>query len=231
MKWLNLQIWWCVVKKNGFIFFTVVLLISSTVAVFSQQKEEDFGNWYEGVFTYKVAKKTYIKGSLSIRTRDNGLSLNRIHYELGAEKRFFKLIDIGIKIRNRHLFNYDGYGMNQRLIWDLAYKHKLGDFGIQLRNRMQYTFTDGINPLTERIRLKLDYKLENDLKIYLYEELFYRMLPTSRQNVSHLRFGFGANYKVNDFFSIDLSYIRQSEHNKFNPIVWNILQLELNFDF
>jgi hypothetical protein len=222
-----------VVRKNlkSALFAGSVFWMACFVTIYGQRRVEDFGNWYGAEFSYKIAKKTYLVGALSIRTRDNGLSLNRIHYEFGAEKRFFKVIDVGLKVRNRHIFNYDGYGVNQRLIWDVSHKQKFGDFGLQLRSRLQYTFREGINPLTERVRLKLDYKLEKDLRVYIYEEVFYRVQHRKGPKWSDLRFGFGAKYKINKQFSVDLSYIRMTELNKKRPEVMNVVQLELNFDF
>lgn len=208
---------------------TVVFLVS--IVCTAQKKAEDFGIWYGSEFSYKLSKGTYLVGAISLRTADNASSVRRFHYEIGAEKKFFKELVVGLKYRNRFLFDYDGNEVNNRFILDLSNKQKFGDFGIQLRSRLQYTFGANRSDFDERLRLKVDYQLEENIKVYIYDEFFFRLNDNQGTPYSGFRFGFGAKYEFNDKLALDIGYLRSSEFNTKSPEILNVFQAELNVNF
>lgn len=203
----------------------VILLISNS---FGQKKEEDFGMWYGADLSYKIKKGLNLIGGFSIRTVDNATTLRRFHYEIGVEKKIIKGLTATVKYRNRFLFEYDENEINHRFFLDIAYKYKFGKFGVQLRNRMQYTTRFKGNRLDDRIRLKLDYKLEDDLKVFVANELFYGLSGYKYSKFMGYRFAFGLAYELNDKIGLEASYLRTSEFNTKFPEVLNVLQLEVN---
>jgi hypothetical protein len=212
-------------------FSTLLLLIFFTTYLTGQKKQEDFGIWYGSEFSYKLAKGTYLVGSFSIRTADNATSIRRFHYEIGAEKKFFKQVVVGLKYRNRFLYEYDGNEVNNRFLLDISNKQKLGKFGLQLRSRTQYTFGANRSNIDERIRLKLDYQLEDNIKVYIYDEFFFRLNNNKGTPYSGFRFGFGAKYEFNEKLALDIGYLRSSEFNTKSPEILNVFQAELNVNF
>jgi len=208
-----------------------LLLVSINVICFGQKKPEDFGIWYGSEFSYKIAKGTYLVGSISLRTVDNATRIRRFHYEFGAEKKFFKQVVVGLKYRNRFLYEYDGNEVNNRIVFDMSNKQKFNKFGVQLRSRTQYTFGANRSNIDERMRLKLDYQLEDNLKVYIYDELFFRLNGKRGPKFSGFRFGFGAKYEFSKKLALDINYLRSSEFNTKSPEIMNVFQMELNVNF
>jgi predicted porin len=83
----------------------------------------------------------------------------------------------------------------------------------------------------ERIRLKGDFKMQDGLKGYVFNEFFFQLNQSYRDHFKLNRFGFGMEYKIHKDLSVSLGYFRQSTKGYQTPEIFNGLNLEFEIDF
>ncbi len=211
--------------------FKIFILFFIGFSAFSQENH-DFGIWLGGDFSKKINKKITLDGSLALRTDDNSTNVRQFFYELGGSYKITKELRTKFKYRNRFGFDYTGRTINNRFIWDVSYKFKFEEFGLQIRNRLQKNFAqEGRNKVMERVRLKADFKLQKGLKGFVYNEVFYDLNSNQGVRFDSNRWGLGMKYKINKDLEITLAYLQQRDFSSKMPSTFNAVNLEIAFDF
>lgn len=196
------------------------------------QENHDFGIWLGSDFSKKINKKLTLDGAIALRTDDNSTNIRQVFYEIGGSYKITKELRTKIKYRNRFGFDYTGNTIYNRFIWDVSYRIKTEYFRIQIRNRLQKNFApEKRNKTLERIRLKVDFNMQKDLKGFFYNEFFIDMNHQTGVRFDSNRWGFGMKYKVHKDFEITLAYLQQKKFNRRFPSTINAINLEFAFDF
>ncbi len=196
------------------------------------QENQDFGIWLGGEFSKKINKKIALEGALGLRTNDNTSHIRQIYYEIGGTYKITKELKSTFKYRNRFGFEYTGNTINNRFIWDVAYKFKYEKIGIQLRNRLQKNYApEGRNKVLERVRLKVDFKLQKDLKGFAFNEVFFDLNSNQGAVFDSNRWGFGMKYEIKKDLEITLAYLKQRDYSSNFPFGFNAINLEVALDF
>lgn len=210
----------------------LILLLSffiGTQALFCQSSE-DFGVWVGGKFSKKLNKDFDAIGQLGFRSNDNSRHLKQFFYQIGAKTKLIGAINVSLAYRNRFLFDYYEKEVEHRLLCDISYKFKWKKLSVQLRNRLQYTYSFDEGPLVERLRIKPELKLNKQLRVYVLEEVFIHLNNFSGIVRNKNRWGLGLKYKINKDLALNMSYLRSVDKNQQAPKAINAIRLKFSYD-
>jgi len=213
---------------NRFLIFIFFIPLYSV----SQVNNQDFGSWLKTSFEYKLNKKISFENKTELRTFDNSTQEKQIYTQFSSKLKFNKHISTLVALRLKFVNEEYGHEMQNRIHNDLNYKQnwKIGrwntlTFYFRLRTQLNVVSND-LNELHERIRLKLKYRINNRLNSFIYDE-WYLLMNNYQNNPIYTknRLGVGFNYELNNYFSIQLKYLRITDVNVTYPQTMNVLGL------
>lgn len=206
----------------------ILLYFIFLIPLLKAQSVEDFGIWTDIEASKELSERIDLSGALSFRTDDNTSHLNQFFYQIGVEAKIVGKLKTGLSYRNRFLFPYTGNEVYHRFIWDTKYTLKTDWVDFQLRNRAQFQLND---PMIDRVRLKADIDIIKKLDGFGYFESFLQPnAPYSYKFYKH-RVGIGLEYKLDKSKKISISYMRQTEINQRNPLIFNVIATEFSLKF
>lgn len=240
--------------KQSLIVFFLLSIIRPVVAQDSTVVS-DYETW-SGISVKKsfLEKKLDLGFTQEFRFDDNSTHLDQYFSELQVDYELFKNFQAGIGYRFIRNHKNSGYANEQRIYFDLSYKHKLDRWSFSYRFRFQNHDELGVSKdegddITQkyRLRFKVGYNIKKvKLDPYLSFEGFF---ARSNQGINYiesiterkiytgfekLRYTIGLDYQVKKFFEIGAFYrIEQgfkSYSGAFNtPATYYIGGISLNF--
>lgn len=214
---------------NSFYRIGVSFLFSVFFNVYCySQSYEDFGVWTDIEASKQMSDKLDFCGAISFRTDDNSRHLNQFFYQIGIEYNLFKAFKSGLSYRNRFTFPYSGFEMTHRFIWDLKYILKLKIMDIQIRNRTQFQIND---PIINRSRIKTSFDIIKKVDGFGYFELFVQPNAPNSYRLNKHRIAIGLDFKIDKSKKFTISYLRQTEVNRSNPLIFNGILSEFTLKF
>ena len=200
----------------------------------------DAGSWNTFNVEYKISKNTFGIFTQECRIKENFSRLNLFYSNLGIGYKVSKNFKAAFVYRFINKYMDDGsFSFRHRLMLDLTIKHKLGDFEIAYRQRLQaenrniYSSETGKLPeWYSRNKFELKYNLNHTFQPYVGIELRYQ-LHNPRQIDSddtwhRIRYFMGADFQINEKSSAGMYYLFQTEYNLANPQDLYIVGLEYN---
>ena len=162
-----------------FILFTLIPTI-----YLSQENYQDFGTWTKINSDFKINKKTSFTNKIELRTFDNSRQINQIYSQFSFQRKLNKKLQTSFAWRLRFDNEEYSYITSNRFHNDITYQKKYSDFKIYLRLRSQYHIHPlKLNELFERTRIKVQYKINKKIKIYLYNEQYFLMNRNASNNI------------------------------------------------
>ena len=201
--------------------------------IFSQGYYQDFGSWTKSKFNFKVNKDLSLRNKTELRTNENAKEINQFYTQFSIKKKFNKHISNSIAYRIKSMNREFGYITENRFHHDFTYKTKLKDLSFYIRFRTQYNIIPNeLNELYERTRFKINIKLNKKIKIYWYDEFFFKILHM-QNDVTHNknRMGTGIEFKLNKKLDLEFKYLRIKEISIENPRIMNVLGSVISFNF
>lgn len=223
-------------KNHWKLFLVIAFLFSGKI--FAQDNYADAGMWN----TFSVDKA--INGKFSAlfteecRIKENFTRLNLFYTNLGVQYKVTKQFKAALVYRWIDKFQDDNtFSYRNRIMLDLTFKNKFGNFGISYRQRLQAEkrniFTSDKGYFTEwysRNKFEVKYDLSKPFTPFVAAEFRYQIHDFRRQeseNTWHRdRYFAGVDYKLNAKSSFGLYYLIQREYNVVNPNNLYILGLE-----
>ena len=202
-------------------------------------QDRDFGMWYAVNAEKAFSKRFEISGNATVRTYDNGSTINQGFMELGVSYNLNRYFGIGATYR---LANYldDNYYYHIRHRWfgDVKGSLPIGDFSFSLRLRFQMTSKTYLEDTNDdrlryygRAKLRALYKTPHfPVNPYVSFETFSPMFRSSEDLVTKSRTTLGAEYKISKRHYVDVEYIYQRDLKPHLSII-DILSLSYTFKF
>lgn len=209
------------VKKLTFII--AIFLVSFSCA--SAQLNNDAGFWSTFTLQHEIKKKFILTIDQEFRLRENYSRMNLLYTNIGiAYKSKNWKFEPSYRFINK--FDLDGsISFRHRIMFDLIYKKKFGNFSISERARYQaevknvYSSDRAFLPEQYlRMRTMLDYNINDDYTVYYSCELRYQIdVPNSdvvfNKTWHRIRNVLGVDYKINKKNSVGVYYLVQNEFN------------------
>lgn len=192
------------------------------------QTNQDFGVWTDIEASKELSDRIDLTGAISFRTDDNSTHLNQFFYQFGVEAKIIGKLKTGLSYRNRFLYPYSGSEISHRFIWDTKYTLKTDWVNFQVRNRAQFQINE---PFIDRVRLKSDVDIIKKLDGFGYYESFVQPNAPYSYKFYKYRMGIGLEYKLDKSKKISISYMRQTEINQRNPLIFNVIATEFSLKF
>lgn len=202
---------------------------------FAKAQEKDFEIWGDINAKYKINKKWRLDGEAGLRTRENSQLLKQYYLELGGRYKINKRFDFSAKYRFTNYFKL-GKTSIHRIGLDISYDNKWHRFSWQLRGRYQHewfvsNYSQELDEQVWRTKFEVSYDIrKNKLEPYFSFEHFmglngpYKMLSTD------VRWTIGADFPVNKWSDLDISYRIETELNDANPLTAYILSVTYKID-
>ena len=199
-----------VIKMNKKLILILFILPLITKA----QVVSDAKLW-AGVTVSKKINNPEISFSEELRLDENISHVDKFFSELGAEYKVIKGLSVGLNYRYSRNNDYEtrNYNMLHRIDFGLTYKHKINNFRLSFRTKIQTksALPNENNPTYSRNKFAVKYKLENNLTPFIAYEFYYQF--NDEQVINRARFSLGSSYKINDINAIKIFYMFE---NKFN---------------
>jgi hypothetical protein len=198
-----------------------------------------------GLWTSLSAEKKLSKGftaslSQELRFNENISELGTAFTEAGVEHKIIKRIAIGLGYRFIQKKNPDdSYSLRHRLLIDLTYRYKAGEFSFSLRERFQSQVADvasgedGFLPVNY-LRNKLTIKYSPDKKDFspwISTEVFYQLNNNRGNEIDNMRYAAGVDFDFNKHHSIGLFYLINQEINVSNALTEYISGIGYKYTF
>ena len=209
------------------ILFTLIPII-----YLSQGNYQDFGTWTKINSEFKINKKTSFTNKIELRTFDNSRQINQIYSQFSFQRKLNALLYTSFAWRLRFDNEEYSYNFSNRFHNDITYQKKYSDFKIYLRLRSQFhIYPIKLNELFERTRIKVQYKINKKIKIYLYNEQYFLMNRNVTNKHKKNRFGTGIKYELNKKTNLELKYLKIVDINVESPISFNIVGFKIRNKF
>jgi hypothetical protein len=210
-------------RQLTFLFFILSI-------VFANAQEQDFQIWGDFSPRYKINKKWRLDGEFGLRTRENSQILKQYYLEFGGRYKINKRFDIATKYRFTNYYRR-GKTSTHRLNADLFYDNKWKRFTWQLRGRYQHewfasNYSREYEERTWRTRLRISYNIrKNKVDPYTKFEHFMGLNGKYLWLTTDVRWTIGAEYPINKWSDIDISYKIETEFYTANPLTAYILSI------
>lgn len=203
----------------------ILIFLLFPLTILGQEPYEDFGSWTKVKLTHHLDKKISFANKTEIRTTQNALYINQIYTQFSGRLKINKHFSTSMAWRIKMLNETYGNNYENRFHNDITYKNKISKFNILIRLRSQLSLNPfGNNEFHERTRLKASYKINEKLSIYLYDELYYKIIgKNSFTFYEKNRFGTGMEFQLCKSIDMELKYIRLRDVNVENPEIMNVL--------
>lgn len=202
---------------------------------------EDFGVWYGCNVEKNVFERVDLEFATSLRTENNGKSINQFYFEGGLQYQPLKYMSVSgfYRLISKSIENGNYYASN-RFYGDIKVWHTFRRLKVSIRERLQYqkntyaeTSEDLLPVYYSRCKLEGVYDLPGlPLKVIAYAEWFSPFVRTMKRPryVDQKRLSIGLSYKIKKKQNIELAYIHKREFNK-SIVDLNILSIGYNFKF
>jgi hypothetical protein len=217
------------ILKWGLIFCAWIF---SSIA-FAQ--EQDFQVWGDLSADYKINKKFKLNAELGLRTRENSQLLKQYYLELGGSFKINKRFDIAAKYRYSNYFVF-GKTSIHRFSADISYDNKWKRFSYQIRGRYQQNwfisdYKQEYSMQNWRTKFKLSYDIrKNKLDPFFSFEHFMGLNGEYQWLSTDWRLTIGADYPVNKWSDISISYMVESELYRANPLTAYVFAVSYKID-
>ena len=211
--------------------FLILFTLIPTIYL-SQGNYQDFGTWTKINSDFKINKKTSFTNKIELRTFDNSRQINQIYSQFSFQRKLNKKLQTSFAWRLRFDNEEYSYNTSNRFHNDITYQKKYSDFKIYLRLRSQFhIYPIKLNELFERTRIKVQYKINKKIKIYLYNEQYFLMNRNVTNKHKKNRFGTGIKYELNKKTNLELKYLKIVDINVESPISFNIVGFKIRNKF
>jgi len=216
--------------KKGYLFLLVMLF-----PVLGKAQESDFQIWGDVKAKYEFNKKWKIDGEIGLRTRENSQLLKQYYLELGGSYKINKRFDLSTKYRFTNYFEL-GKTSIHRWSMDLSYDNKWNRYSWELRGRYQQewfvsNYSNEFEEQSWRTKFELSYDIrKNKLEPYFSFEHFMGLNGENAWLTTDLRWTLGAEFPINKWSDLDLSYKIETELNEANPLTGYILSVTYKID-
>jgi hypothetical protein len=210
-----------IMSKRLLLFCFVLFCFAASAQV------NDAGLWASVSVEKKVSKRMDVSLSQEFRMNENISELGTAFTEVALEIKIRHVKGLSISpgyrfIQNRNQDNT--YSLRHRLLADLNYRYKTGQFSFSLRERFQsqvadvMTGEDGFTPV-HYMRSKLAVKFSPSKKKYspwISAEAFYQLNNAEGNEIDNLRYAAGIDYDITKRHAISLFYLINQEVNVSN---------------
>ena len=208
--------------------FLILFTLIPTIYL-SQGNYQDFGTWTKINSDFKINKKTSFTNKIELRTFDNSRQINQIYSQFSFQRKLNKKLQTSFAWRLRFDNEEYSYNNSNRFHNDITYQKKYSDFKIYLRLRSQYHIHPlKLNELFERTRIKVQYKINKKIKIYLYNEQYFLMNRNVSNKYKKNRFGTGIKYELNKKTNLELKYLKIVDVNVESPVSFNVIGFKIS---
>lgn len=212
-------------KKIILFVFCFVFLSASSFA----QTTNDAGLWATVNLDKKLNDKFGVFFTQECRLRENFMRVNLFYNDLGASYTPAKFLKISLAYRliEKNLID-NSYSFRHRIMLDIVFKKKLGNFAFSYRQRLQRevrnisTSEAGFMPeWYSRNKFAVKYDSGKKIVPYIAAEFRYQInnprLVEGNQLWSRNRYFVGMDYKKSDKSTFGLYYMVQREYNVSAP--------------
>jgi len=199
-----------VIRKLFIILF--LLPIISNAQVVSDAK------FWAGITINKKIDNFNFSFSEELRLDENISHIDKVFSELGVEYKIIKGLYAGVNYRYCRDNEYEtrNYNMKHRIDFGITYKHKINNFRLSFRTKVQTksALPYESNPTFSRNKFALKYKLENNLTPFISYEFYYQF--NNESVINRTRFSLGSSYKINKNNAIKVFYMFENRFNTTN---------------
>lgn len=216
------------------IIFLVLFLGSASYNELLAQ-EKDFQIWGDVSAKYKINKKFSLASELGLRTRENSRLLKQYYAELGGSYKINKRFDVGLKYRFVSYYEQSKTSIH-RLNADISFDKGWGRFSFKWRERYQQewfvsNYKNEFDEKTLRSRWDLSYNIKKTkLEPFFSLEHYLGLNGKERLLTTQIRWTLGADFPVNKWSDISISYRIEKEYYKANPLTAYVLILSYKID-
>lgn len=213
------------------LLLSLVMLFS----VFGKAQESDFQIWGDVKAKYKFNKKWKVDGEVGLRTRENSQLLKEYYLELGGSYKINKRFDLSTKYRFTNYFKLGKTNIH-RWSMDLSYDNKWKRFRWQLRGRYQHewfvsNYSNEFEEQSWRTKFEITYNIrKNKIDPYFSIEHFMGLNGKDAWLTTDFRWTLGAEFPLNKWSDLDVSYKIETELNTANPTTAYILSVTYKID-
>jgi hypothetical protein len=223
---------------RGFTIFLFICLLFIFKYTAAQVYYPDAGSWNTINVDVKINNKITALFTEECRFKENFTRLNLFYTNLGLEYKVNDFLKTALIYRFIEKFQDDNsFSFRHRLMFDLIFKKKLGNFVLSYRHRLQaeerdiYSSEIGAEPeWYSRNKAALKYDSERRYTPYISLEMRYQIRnPREWQsdNTWHRdRYSLGVDYKLNKKSTFGIYYLIQREYNVVMPQNLYIVGLE-----
>lgn len=213
----------------------LVILFFVLSAFVSNAQENDFQLWGDISGRYKINKKWRLDGEMGLRTRENSQLLKQYYLEFGGRYKISKRFDISAKYRFTNYYKF-GKTSIHRISSDISYDNKWKRFTYELRGRYQHewfvsNYSQEFDEQVWRTKFNLSYNIrKNKLEPFFGFEHFMGLNGKEAWLSTDLRWTLGAQFPVNKWSDLKVSYRIETELNKANPLTAYVLSISYRID-
>ncbi len=221
----------------------IIILAIFNIKSYAQQgtsiKLRDFELWSAAELKYKVNKKLTIGLEQQLRLKDDATQVDQAFTQFFVKKQFIKSMHYGLGLRyirdNDNQGDLQAYENHFRFHFDLGYNHKVNQFKLKYRLRLQTKNQMGVSKADgdlsrSHIRLKIStaynikkWKLDPEVSAEIFNNL------RQGENFDKFRFTLGTKYKMKTLGAIGAFYRIEQELNATNPITIYIAGLKYTY--
>jgi len=220
-------------SSNFKILQLFVFLVLLSVIVRAQ--ENDFQIWGDVKAKYKINKKWKLNGEIGLRTKENSQMFKQYYFEFSGSYKINKRFDLSTIYRFTNYFEL-GKTSIHRWALDLSYDNKWKRFSWKLRGRFQQewfvrNYSHEFDEKSWRTKFDVSYDIrKNKLEPYFSFEHFLGLNGEEKLLSTDLRWTLGAEFPINKWSDLDVSYKIETELNEANPITGYILSVTYKID-
>lgn len=223
-------------EHRTLMFFRLCLVLCFwTTAFMTFAQEQDFQIWGDLSADYKVNKKFKLNTEIGLRTRENSQLLKQYYIESGGSYKINKRFDLAAKYRYSNYYQF-GKTSIHRFSADLSYDNKWKRFSYQIRLRYQKDwfisdYKQEYSEQTWRTKFELSYDIrKNKLEPFFSFEHFMGLNGENQWLSTDLRCTIGADYPVNKWSDVSLSYMMDKELFQANPLTAYVIAISYKVD-
>lgn len=218
------------------IFFRQCLILCVwTLTSMAFAQEQDFQIWGDLSVDYKINKKFELNTELGLRTRENTQLFKQYYLDFGGSYKINKRFDLAAKYRYS---NYYAIGKSSihRFSADISYDNKWKRFSYQFRGRYQQNwfvsnYKQEYSVQNWRTKFKMSYDIrKNKLDPFFSFEHFLGLSGEYQWLSTDVRWTIGADYPVNKWSDVSLSYMIERELYQANPLTAYVISISYKVD-
>jgi len=195
--------------NKQFLFILFLLPLFTNAQVVSDAK------LWTGISVSKKINDFEFSFSEELRFDENINHIDKVFSEIGAQYKITKHFFVGINYRFNRDNDYEtpNYNIRHRIDLAIGYKHKINNFRLSFRTKIQTknALSEENSPTFSRNKFAVKYKMDNDFTPFISFEFYYQF--NNENIINRNRLALGSSYKINKNNAIKLFYMFE---NKFN---------------